>query len=725
MAWSWGTAAFSLPSAGQRRPVANFNTLEKVVSGYLGQEDIKEIRRAYEFGSDAHGDQTRMSGEPYISHPLSVGCILGDMRLDRQTIVSAILHDTIEDTDTALSDLRQHFGPEVEHLVSGVTKLDKIRFDSHKAVQAGNLRKMLLAMTDDIRVVLIKLADRLHNMRTLSVLAPEKRRRIAKETLEIYAPIALRLGMNSMRLELEETAFQHAYPQRYKILEQHVRQARMKCKRLIARVLDALDTRLREERLNAVISGREKHLYGIYQKIRDKHIPFKDISDLQAFRVITESVPDCYLALGHIHNLYKPVPGRFKDYIALPKKNGYQSLHTVLFGPHSMPIEVQIRTADMDRMAETGMAAHWLYKTAGGAGSGRQAPNEHVREWVRSVLDLQQAAGDPEEFLDHFKMDLFPDEVYIFTPDGDIRKLSRGATVLDMAYAIHTDIGHHCTGGRIEGSHKPLHAPLRSGQTVEILTSPLTQPGPGWLNCAVTARARAHIRQYLKGLKDGEARQLGKHLLNGELRVLSSSYGALPRQVVHDALKRHNLSDEKQLFEEVGLGNLPARLIARELVPDDGREAVADDEQPLLIRGTEGMVISFARCCHPLPGDPITGYMNPGRGVIIHRSSCGNVRDLHKQREDRLLTVEWAAKSERADFVAGLRVDVVNQPGVLAAVASAIASQGGDVTHVEIGDNREQYTTLRFDIVVRDTNHLQSMMHHLSRVPYVEKISRH
>ncbi|MGV0005038.1 MAG: RelA/SpoT family protein, partial [Candidatus Porifericomitaceae bacterium WSBS_2022_MAG_OTU9] len=494
----------------------HFQTLRITVSPYLPPEQIEEIHRAYLFGREAHLNQTRRSGGPFIKHPIEVGCILGRMHMDYKTIIAAILHDTIEDTDTAREDIRVHFGEEVEQLVVGVTKIGKIPSQNYASAQAGNLCKMLLAMTDDIRVILIKLSDRLHNMKTLDAMPQEKRQLISRETIDIYAPIALRLGMNKMRLELEELSFRHAYPWRHKVLSRHLQQARRHGKHLISRIRASLERRLKKENIEAGVVGREKHLYGVYAKMRRKKAPLREISDLHAFRIITSNIQECYLALGAVHSTYKPLPGKFKDYIAIPKSNGYQSLHTVLFGPQGLPIEVQIRSEEMEAVAESGIAAHWLYKSDPAA----PPPNQHqklLHEWMHNVMELQEESGGPEEFVENLKVDLFPDEVFVFTPNGDIIKLPRGATVLDLAYAIHTDLGHHCSGAHIENRRASMRQTLRSGQTVEVLTSPLTYPYPEWLDIAVTARARSRIRQYLKTLRVDTARKLGKELLEREL----------------------------------------------------------------------------------------------------------------------------------------------------------------------------------------------------------------
>jgi len=699
-----------------------FAELEESVGAYLTPSQVEKVRRAYRFSEKAHRNQQRISGEPYIHHPLAVSRILGDMHLDYQTISAAILHDVIEDTDVAKEDIRRRFGRDVAQLVDGVTKISRIQFDNYAHAQASNLQRMFMAMTDDLRVILIKLADRIHNMRTLGALPPAKRRRIACETLEIYAPIAQRLGMNSVRLELEELGFRYFYPLRFQVLEKRMHKIRRRAQRIVARIQQAIEHRLLLEGIESQVLGREKHLYGIYRKMQNKHLSFGEICDLHAFRIVAASPKDCYLALGAIHNLYKPVPGKFKDYIALPKTNGYQSLHTVLFGPHGMPVEVQIRTHDMDRIAEAGIAAHWSYKSGGIAD--RRGAYRQARKWLRDILELHRAAGDPEEFLEHVRVDLFPEEVYLFTPRGDILKLPRGATVLDMAYAVHTDVGNRCVGARVDRQPAPLSSPLKSGQTVEILTSPFAQPDPAWLKFVTTAKARAGIRHYLRGIQLSEARDLGKRLLQAELAALAMSYEQLGERDLRAVLEGHGLDSRERLLEETGVGNLPAHIIARELSAADGKAAAADGPaaQPLVIEGTEGMAISFARCCHPIPGDAVSGYASPDRGIVIHRRSCKNMR-RRRRRPERLICAEWAQQLDR-DFVAVLQMQVANQRGVLATVASAIADQGINVINVGIKGGREERTTLQFALEIRDRKHLAQAIRRIRRLGQVSRIER-
>ncbi|MCS3903644.1 RelA/SpoT family (p)ppGpp synthetase [Methylohalomonas lacus] len=698
--------------------------LSNLISTYLKPEQVEKIQRAYQFGAKAHEGQQRKSGEPYIHHPLAVAHILGEMHMDHQTIVAAILHDVIEDTPTAKDEISRKFGKEIAELVDGVSKLTQIHFDSHAEAQAHNFRKMMMAMTNDIRVILVKLADRLHNMRTLGSLRPDKRRRIARETLEIYAPIAQRLGLNKVRLELEELGFQALYPMRYRVLSEQVRKARGNRKEIVDKIRTALRRRLRQEKIPAQIFGREKHLYGIYQKMRSKHLSFNEVYDVYAFRIIVEAVDTCYRVLGTVHNLYKPVPGKFKDYIAIPKSNGYQSLHTVLFGPYGVHIEVQIRTKDMDDVAEAGIAAHWLYKSGGG----RDASNAHkrAREWLRGILEMHRTAGDPEEFLENVKVDLFPDAVYLFTPKGEIMELPKGATAVDMAYNIHTDVGNHCVGVRIDKRLAPLSTQLQTGQTIEIITAPGARPNPAWLNFVVTAKARSNIRHYLKNMQRTEASTLGRRLLNREIESLGKTVDDISPEQFDAVLKQHKLDSETMLLEEIGLGNLMPLLIARELVAVEEQESDALNGKhtgPLSIKGTEGMVVSFPRCCYPIPGDPIQGFVSAGRGIVVHNRSCRNIAEYRNQ-PDKWINVEWE-KDIKRDFLASVRLDVTNQRGVLATLASTISDQEANIINVEVADRGDRYTTLKFEIEVKNRQHLAQVMRRLRGIKHVTRISRH
>lgn len=705
--------------------MSQIDDLSAQIETYLEPDQVKKVRRAYSFSAKAHEGQHRLSGEPYIQHPLEVARILAGMHMDHQTLVAAILHDVIEDTATAKEQIKREFGKGVAELVDGVSKLKQIEFDSYAEAQAHNFRKMLMAVAQDIRVILVKLADRLHNMRTLGALPPKKRRLIARETLEIYAPIAQRLGMNSIRLELEELGFAALHPMRHRVLSEQVKKARGHRKEIVNKIKNALKRRLQQEKLPAEIIGREKHLYGIYKKMRNKGLSFAEVFDVYAFRIIIDTVDTCYRVLGAVHNLYKPVPGKFKDYIAIPKANGYQSLHTVLFGPYGVSIEVQIRTKEMDDVGEAGIAAHWLYKSGEGE---KTTAHKRAREWLRGILEIQQTAGNPEEFLEHVKVDLFPDEVYVFTPKGDIIELPRGATAVDLAYTIHTDVGNTCVGARIDRRLAPLSTPLSTGQSVEIITAPGAKPNPVWLKFVVTAKARLTIRHYLKNLKHDEAIALGKRMLNLELKNFSLSFDDISPQQLATALKSFNLNDKNELLEDLGLGKRMAPLVARHLAPSPREpwklpwKRSSASARPLFIKGTEGMVVSFPKCCYPIPGDPILGFASAGRGIVVHHQSCKNVAEYRKEPE-KWVNVEWETQVDR-DFPAAIRMNVTNQRGVLATVAAAIADEGANIENVEMQDRDDRYIRLSFVIAVRDRNHLARVMHKVRGVKHVSGINR-
>ena len=704
------------------------NDLTNLVSAYLEPQQIDRVFQAYQFSARAHEGQQRVSGEPYIHHPLEVARILGEMHMDHQTLMAAILHDVIEDTPTAKEEIRRRFGKSVAELVDGVSKLTKVKFESVEEAQAQNFRKMLMAMSNDIRVILVKLADRLHNMRTLGSLRYEKRMRISRETLDIYVPIAQRLGLNSIRLELEELGFLTMYPMRHRILTEQVRKARGNRKEVITKIRNALRRRMRQEKLPVEIHGREKHLYGIYEKMRRNKLTFNEVYDVYAFRILVEDVDNCYRALGVVHNLYKPVPGKFKDYIAIPKTNGYQSLHTVLFGPYGVNIEVQIRTKEMNDVAEAGIAAHWLYKSGKKSGD-RSGAHRKAREWLQGVMEMQQAAGNPQEFLDNVKVDLFPDAVYLFTPKGKIIELPKGATAVDFAYAIHTDVGNSCTGARINRRLAPLGTRLYSGQSVEIITSPNAKPNPGWLKFVTTAKARTSIRHYLKNLKDDEAISLGLRLLNRELDVFGYRYDQIQPSKLDEVLNEYHLQDNQSLLAEIGLGNRIAPLIARRLIESESKSTKlvngANEDsasEPFVIKGTEGMVVHFPKCCYPIPGDPITGFSSAGRGIIIHNLFCKNVAEFRNQPE-KWIDVQWEEEIGR-DFTTTIRMYATNQRGVLATVAAAISEQEANIINVDIEDKDDRDTLLAFEIEVRDRQHLAQVIKRIRRIKHISHISR-
>ena len=695
-----------------------------LLEAYLEPDQVKQVYAAYLFGAEAHEGQRRLSGEPYIYHPISVARILAEMHMDYQTIIAAILHDVIEDTPTAKDQLTEKFGKEVADLVDGVSKLTQISFETQAEEQAENYRKMLLAMVRDVRVIMIKLADRLHNMRTLGVMPPDKRRRIARETLDIYVPVAGRLGMNTVRQELEDLGFASMFPMRYRILSEAVKKARGNRKEIVKKIETAIKRRLRQEGLIGTVQGREKHLYSIYRKMRTKMLPFSEVFDVYAFRINTDSADSAYRILGTVHNLYKPVPGKFKDYIAIPKANGYQSLHTVLFGPYGVPIEIQIRTEEMNKVAEEGIAAHWRYKT--GSEEDRSGDDVRAREWMSNLLEMQKSAGNSLEFIEHVKMDLFPDEVYVFTPEGKIMEMPRGATAVDFAYAVHTDIGNTCVAVKVDRQLSPLRAELYNGQTVEIITAPSARPNPAWLNFVVTAKARSNIRHFLKNLQREEAIALGKRLLDKALMVYSTTSDDVPQKQVKELLKSYNLKKKDDLFEEVGLGNRMPQVVARALVPgDEMQEATAAREElarPLMIKGTEGMVVTFGKCCHPIPGDRILGYVTAGRGIVIHTSTCKNVMAAHS-RPDRYIDVDWEENIE-GEFSVDLRVELSNQRGALAIVASAIAEMGANIINVSMEERDGMYSSISLTVTLKNRQHLARIMRRLRALQMVGRIIR-
>ena len=708
------------------RRTTGINNLVDELYTYLPQGDVERILAAYEFSAEAHEGQKRKSGEPYISHPVAVARILADMRLDAGTLMAALLHDVIEDTPTAREQIANLFGEEVAALVDGVSKLDQIQFRSRAEAQAESFRKMLLAMVEDIRVILVKLADRLHNMRTLGAMPAEKQRRIARETLDIYAPIANRLGINKMRLELEDLGFRSLYPYRYAVIERALRRATGNQKSFLKKIAARLDDALSEAHIEARIFSREKHLFSIYRKMRDKGKALADIVDVYGFRLIVEDVDTCYRVLGIVHRLYKPMPGRFKDYVAIPRVNGYQSLHTTLFGPNGVPLEVQIRTHDMDRVAEGGIASHWQYKAVD---QKVYAPQARAREWLSSLMEMQETANS-EEFLESVRVDLFPDKVYVFTPKGDILRLPRGATAVDFAYAVHTDVGNRCVAAKVDRRLVPLRTVLRNGQAVEIITARGAQPNPNWVNFVATAKARAAIRQHLKNLQRGEAGELGKRLLDQALGEFGTTVRKLPRERMQATLDELGLNNTAELYEQLGLGERLAPLVAR-MLASRGAEPAGEvlpgatprgGLRPLAIAGTEGMVVSYARCCYPIPGDEIMGHLSAGRGVVIHRTSCGNLAEFRKQ-PNKWIPVTWK-KNVSGDFNVEVIVDVINRVGVLAAVASNIASIRTNIDHVSVVEREGDVSALVFMLQVADRVHLARVIRSIRGMPDVLKVSR-
>jgi GTP diphosphokinase / guanosine-3',5'-bis(diphosphate) 3'-diphosphatase len=702
---------------GGRRTTGISQLLDKL-EGYLPPAQVERVREAYDFGAERHQGQKRVSGEPYITHPVAVADILADLKLDADTLVAAILHDVIEDTPTAKAEIVSVFGQVVADLVDGVSKLDQIQFKNRQEAQAESFRKMLFAMVRDIRVIMVKLADRMHNMRTLGVMPPMKRRRIARETLEIYAPIAERLGLYAVKLELEDLGFRALYPYRYRVLERELKRARGNQKQFISKIEATFKAALAKADITAHVEGREKHLYSIYKKMENKHISLNDMVDVYGFRIIVDTVDTCYRVLGLVHGVYRPMPGRFKDYIAIPRINGYQSLHTTLFGPNGVPIEAQIRSEQMHRVAESGIAAHWKYKSGGDSFGGIE--HDRAREWLAGLVQIQEG-GSSEEFLESVKVDLFPDKVYIFTPKGKILRLPTGATAVDFAYAIHTDVGNRCVAAKVDRRLVPLRTPLRSGQTVEIITAKGATPNPSWSSFLVTAKARAAIRQYLKNLKRGEAVELGRRLLSLALEELSLNLKKIPAANIDAVVKELNLKDSDELFEKIGLGERLAALVARHLQPArDG--AASASSGPLMIAGTEGLLVTYARCCFPIPNDPIMAYLSAGRGVMIHRQNCGNLAEYRKQPE-KWLSVAWEATEGRM-FASEIQLDINNRVGVLAAVASAIAGTETNIDSVSLEERDVNSSALRFQLQVRDRKHLARVMRTIRRMPDVQRVFR-
>jgi guanosine-3',5'-bis(diphosphate) 3'-pyrophosphohydrolase len=700
------------------RRATGINQLISTVESYLPPEQVERIQAAYEFGAEAHRGQKRLSGEPYISHPVAAANILGELHLDAETLIAAILHDVIEDTPTAKTEIANRFGSEVADLVDGVTKLDQIHFKSQKEAQAESFRKMLLAMVRDIRVVLVKLADRTHNMRTLGAVPAPKRRAIAVETLEIYAPIAERLGLYAMKLELEDLGFRALYPQRYRVLEKELKRARGNQKQFIGKISDALKTALDKAGIKAVVDGREKHLYSVYKKMRNKGVALNEIVDVYGFRIVVDSVDTCYRVLGVVHGVYKPMPGRFKDYIAIARINGYQSLHTTLFGPNGIPIEVQIRTEEMHKVAEAGIAAHWKYKSGPG---GSTTPADQARQWLSHLMEIHEG-GNSEEFLESVKVDLFPDKVYVFTPRGEILRLPRGATAVDFAYAVHTDIGNRCVAAKIDRRLVPLRTTLRNGQTVEIITAKGARPNPSWVNFVVSAKARSAIRQYLKSMQRSEAIELGRKMLNQALDEFALNLRKIPAERIASAAGEFGLKSAEDLFERIGLGERLAPLVARAVLPSSAGDAGSRDAAPLVIAGTEGLVVTYARCCFPIPNDPIMANLSSGRGVVIHRQTCRNVANFRKQPE-KWLSVAWEKTLDRL-FASEIRVEIFNKMGVLAQVAAAIADTQTNIDHVSLVGREGDTSTLNLELQVRDRKQLARVMRVIRNMPDVLKVTR-
>ncbi|MDB4308972.1 RelA/SpoT family protein [Porticoccaceae bacterium] len=698
------------------------NALTDKLSSYLDPKEVARVERAYKYSEQCHRGQMRQSGDPYITHPLAVANILADMRMDHQSLMAALLHDVIEDTGVTKGQISRRFGRTVADLVDGVSKLTEIEFESKAEQQAESFQKMTLAMSRDIRVVLVKLADRLHNMRTLGVLAPAKRRRIARETLEIYAPIAQRLGINDIRLEFEDLGFAAMYPLRHRRLREAMNAARKNRKEIVTEIHQAIEMRLESEAFPALVKGREKHLWSIYQKMRTKKRSFRDIMDVFAFRLVVDSADDCYRTLGMIHNLFKPVPGEFKDYIAIPKSNGYQSLHTLLVGMHGVVIEVQIRTKEMEKMANYGIAAHWEYKTGNQKVDGNQS---RANRWIQGLLEMQKQAGDSLEFLEHVKADLFPDEVYVFTPTGKIIELPSNATAIDFAYSVHTGIGNSCIACRVDGQLTPLSEQLQSGQKVEIITAEGAQPNPNWLNFVVSAKARSAIRHYLKNQQHDESVDLGKRLLDQALSNLGTQYNQLKKSQIKGLLKETGASTFEYVLQQIGLGNRVPFAVANLLVPA-GKRIVADGKKnntlPVVIEASDGLLLQYGRCCHPIPGDPILGHITPGKGLVIHFESCRNLKEIRSNPE-KCMPLTWSTVV-RGEFPVEIKVEVTPERGFIAALASRMTEQDATIEHISVNE-KDAFTSI-VDVVltVRDRIHLADILRRARSLKPVRRIYR-
>ncbi|WP_163935211.1 bifunctional GTP diphosphokinase/guanosine-3',5'-bis pyrophosphate 3'-pyrophosphohydrolase [Paraferrimonas sp. SM1919] len=699
-----------------------FQSLKESASTYLEAEQVALLEHAYVVARDAHEGQMRSSGDPYITHPVAVARILSEMRLDHESLMAALLHDTIEDTHITKESLTELFGETVAELVEGVSKLDKLKFRDKAEAQAENFRKMLMAMTQDIRVILIKLADRTHNMRTLGSLRPDKRRRIARETLEIFAPIANRLGIHDIKNELEFLGFQAYYPMRHRIIKERVLKDRGNRKELLDNIEAEIHARLQEWQINYQLLGREKNLLSIYRKMRSKELQFQEVMDIYAVRIIVDKLEDCYRALGAMHGLFKPRPGRFKDYIAIPKVNGYQSLHTSLLGPHGVPVEIQIRTKDMDQMADKGVAAHWLYKE--GSEPVDTTAQRRARKWMQSLLDLQQSAGNSFEFVENVKTDLYPEEIYVFTPNGRIIELPVGATAVDFAYHVHTDIGNSCVGAKVDRQPYSLSQPLESGQTVEIVRAKGARPNAAWLNFVVTGKARAKIRHVLKNLEDRDAISLGKRLLRHSLGDVQLE--DIEPQLIQEVIERSKHDNLDDLLLDIGLGNTMSIVIAQMLLGKKLENSfdIEDEANNLPIRGADGMLVNFAKCCRPIPGDHIVAHVSPGKGLVVHMEACANIRG-YESEANKYIPVEWASQQdEESEYQARIRIEIVNHTGTLARLTKIIAESAANIHNLSTEEKDSRVYMINVLIGVKNRVHLANVMRQIRILPEVLRISR-
>lgn len=692
------------------------------LSSYLDDKEVSKVERAYKYSEKCHSGQMRQSGDPYITHPLAVANILADMHMDHESLMAALLHDVIEDTGVTKGQISRRFGRTVADLVDGVSKLTEIEFETKAEQQAESFQKMTLAMSRDIRVVLVKLADRLHNMRTLGGLSPEKRRRVARETLEIYAPIAQRLGINDIRLEFEDLGFAAMYPLRHRRLREAMKAARKNRKEIVSEIHQTIELRLERESFPAIVKGREKHLWSIYLKMREKKKSFRDIMDVFAFRLVVDNVDDCYRTLGMMHNIFKPVPGEFKDYISIPKANGYQSLHTVLVGMHGVIIEVQIRTKEMETMANYGIAAHWEYKSGSTSVDGHQ---RRATRWVQGLLEMQKQAGDSLEFIEHVKADLFPDEIYVFTPDGKIVELPSGATPIDFAYSVHTGLGDSCIACRVDGQLTPLSEHLQSGQKIEIISTSSAQPNPNWLNFVVTAKARSAIRHFLKNQQHDESVELGKRLLDQALSNLGTKYNELKKSQIKRLLKETGASTFEYVLQQIGLGNRVPFAVANLLVPPNKRK-IADDKKnstlPVVIDASEGLLLHYGRCCHPIPGDPILGHVSPGKGLVIHVDSCRNLKEIRSNPE-KCMPLTWSTVVT-SEFPVEIKVEVTPERGFIAALASRMTEEDATIEQISVNEKDAFTSIVDVVIIVKDRIHLANILRRARSLTPVRRIYR-
>ena len=698
--------------------------LTLLLKNYLKNEEIETIWRAYQYSYLAHSGQKRRSGEDYIMHPVSVACIAATLHLDAPSIQAALLHDVVEDTTVSFADIKKEFGPQVAKLVEGLSKLDRIQFDDATEAQAENFRKMLLAMSQDVRVILVKLADRLHNIETLEHLKPEKQLRIAQETLDIYSPIANRLGLNNIYQQLEDLCFKYIHPLRYKTLHKAIMASRGNRKEVVGKILMEIEEKLKSEKINAEVFGREKNPASIHRKMLDKHTGFSQIYDIYAFRIIVKDAKDCYLTLGALHALFKPIPGKIKDYIAIPKANGYQSLHTTLFGPYGMPIEIQIRTDNMHKLAEAGVAAHWLYKTKYAHVTELQ---QQTNQLLKRLLEIQTDGADSLEFLEHLKVDLFPDEVYVFSPKGKIFVLPKGSSTIDFAYAVHSDVGNSAVAAKINQELVPLRTEVKTGDHVEIIAAPLAKPNPAWLNFVITGKARAQIRSYLRTAASDDLIILGYSMLNNALKAFHIDPDSIKKKHWDKLAQDYHLKNKNQILTDIALGKRVNIMVAHQLTTImDGIKKTQNQTKLLdviTIKGSEGMAIQLASCCHPIPGDPILGFINKDRGLIIHTHDCPAIRKFNLD-PDRWLDVEWEANADSL-FKVNLDVLVWNEKGMLAKIAAVIAESNSNIDNVSLQESDgSKFANINFIVKVKDRIHLADLIRNLRKIDKISRVNR-